>query len=421
MGITGQRNRTRVGAIGAALVLTLGLAGCGARDEANGANDPGITDTEVVLGQSIPFSGNLSIFAPNSKAAQAVFKRVNAEGGVAMGDGVTRKIRLIALDDGYDPSRTLANAKKLVERDEVFSLYAIFGTPSNNAIVNYTTSKKIPQLVSVIGSSTFGADPETTPYAMGINAPYATEAAIYAKRAEKSNPTAKIAVLYQGDDQGEDFLKGLDAAVEGTGMKIVAKQSFAPTDTTVESQVVNLASSGADVFLNLTTPKFGAQAIKTMIASDWKPEMYLPAFGVAVIQLLTPAELQTVSGIHAGLVTRDPGQEGWATDPAVVDYLKTMKEYGDGSFDPLDRTAIFGAVSAQTMIEILKGTKKPTRAAMMDAARSMDFTVPMLADGLALHTSADDPFALEGLVINTLVDGRWTPDEVVDFDGKTNR
>jgi branched-chain amino acid transport system substrate-binding protein len=251
--------------MGLALLLvavTLTFAACGRDDDdgGDGGSDPGVSDDSIKLGGSYPFSGPASAYRSIEQGAQAYFASVNANGGV---DG--RKIEFVTLDDAYEPAKAIQNARRLVQEEQVFALFNTLGTANNVAIWDYANKQEVPQLYVATGASLWGEDPKEHPWTIGWQPDYVTESQVYADYLKKEKPDAKVAVLYQNDAFGEDLLTGFKAAIEGTGITVVAEESYEVTDPTVSSQMSKLASSDADTFLDITTPKFGAQAI---VAAD---------------------------------------------------------------------------------------------------------------------------------------------------------
>jgi branched-chain amino acid transport system substrate-binding protein len=381
------------------------VAACGRDDSSTsggeGGSDPGITKTEVKLGGSYPFSGPASAYKTIADGAKAYFKKVNAEGGV---NG--RKIKFVTLDDAYEPPRAVQNARRLVEQEKVFAMFNTLGTPNNLAIWNYLNQKKVPHLFVATGASQWGADIKAHPYTIGWQPDYVTEAGVYADYLKKEKPSAKVAILYQNDGFGKDLMGGFDKAIAGSGIKVVARESYEVTDPTIASQVSKLASSGADTFLNVTTPKFSAQAIAAVAKSDWKPLHLLNNVGASKALVLKPVGLQNAKGIVSTTYYKDPEDPKWTDDPAMKEYKDGIKAFSSRS-DPLDPFHVYGWGAAQTMVEALKTMKKPTRAALMDAVRNLDQDVPILLPGIKVQTGPDDGYALEAMQIMKFDGNRW--------------
>src|SRR5215211_2623271 len=353
-------------------VLALVPAACGRDDDGGGgggggaSTDPGITDKEIKLGGSYPFSGPASAYGIIGEGAKAYFDFVNAKGGV---DG--RKINFKTLDDGYEPPRALQNAKRLIQQDKVFALFNTLGTPNNLAIWDYVNQQKVPHLYVATGASDWGKDIKAHPYTIGWQPNYVTEAKVYAEYLKKNKPDAKVAVLYQNDGFGKDLLGGFEDGIAGSGIKVVKKESYNVTDPTVAAPVGRLARSGADTFLDITTPKFSAQAIPKVAKSGWKPLHILNNVGADKNLVLKPVGLQNAKGIVSTAYFKDPQTAEWADDPAVKEYKAALKKYAPKA-DPEDDLNMYGWSAATTMANALKAMKEPTRDALMDAVRNMD-------------------------------------------------
>src|ERR671930_2258952 len=340
------------------LVLALLAAGCGRSSGGGGqgGGDPGITSSSIKLGGSYPFSGPASAYGTIAKGANAYFKYVNDQGGV---NG--RKIEFVTYDDGYEPQRALTNAKKLVEQDKVFALFNTLGTANNIAIWDYANQQKVPQLFVATGSSAWGADVGAHPWTIGWQPNYVTEAKVYAEYLKQNKPNAKVAVLYQNDAYGKDLLGGFQAGIAGSGIKVVAKQSYEATDPSDASQVKKLAGSGADVFLDITTPKFGAQAIATVAQTTWKPLHILNNVAASKAQVLAPVGLQNAQGIISTAYFKDPEDPQWANDSAMTTYKTNLVKYQPGANDN-DPFNAYGWAEANTLVDTLKKMGDPSRA-----------------------------------------------------------
>jgi branched-chain amino acid transport system substrate-binding protein len=362
--------------------------------------DPGANDKEIKIGHINPYSGPASAYGTIGKSIAAWFEKVNAEGGI---NG--RKIKFISLDDGYSPPKTVEQARKLVEQEEVLALFNPLGTPPNSAIHKYMNQRKVPQLFVATGATKWG-DPKNFPWTMGWQPNYQSEAKIYAEHILETSPNAKIAVLYQNDDYGKDYLKGFE---DGLGARaktmIVSKQSYEVTDPTIDSQMNSLKASGADTFFNITTPKFAAQAIKKAAEIGWKPTHYLNQVSASVGAVLTPAGLGNSVGIISTQYFKDPTDPQWLNDPAMNEWREFMKKYYP-SGDLNDAFNVYGPLVAQTLIQALKQAGNDlTRANVMKQAASLDMTLPLLLPGVNVKTSADDFYPIER-------------EQLVRFDGK---
>jgi branched-chain amino acid transport system substrate-binding protein len=379
------------------LAVALIAAGCGRQSGGGGggATEPGITSSSIKLGGSYPFSGPASAYGTIAKGAQAYFKFVNDQGGV---NG--RKIELVTYDDGYEPQRALTNAKKLVEQDKVFALFNTLGTANNLAIWDYANQQKVPQLFVATGASNWGKDIAGHPWTIGWQPNYVTEAKVYAEYLKQAKPSAKVAVLYQNDAYGKDLLSGFESGISGSGISVVDRQSYEATDPSVASQVKKLASSGADVFLDITTPKFGAQAIATLAQTTWKPLHILNNVAASKAQVLTPVGLKNAQGIVSTAYFKDPEDPQWASDAAMTAYKTNLAKYEPGA-DANDPFNAYGWTAANTMVETLKKAgSQPTRAGLMDAARHLDMEIPMLLPGIKVQTNGDsDGYPIEAMQI----------------------
>jgi branched-chain amino acid transport system substrate-binding protein len=383
----------------AVLALALAVAGCGRDDDEE--ESPGVTKDEIKLGGSYPFSGPASAYKAIADGAKAQFSFVNDRGGV---DG--RKINFVTLDDGYEPPRAVQNARRLIEQEKVFALFNTLGTPNNLAIWDYVNEEKVPHVFVATGASDWGEDTKKHPYTLGWQPDYVTEAQTYAAYLEKEKPNAKVAVLYQNDGFGKDLLSGFESAIEGSRIRVVAKESYEVTDPTIATQMRKLASSGADTFLNITTPKFSAQAIVAVARSDWKPLHILNNVGASKALVLTPAGLENAKGIISTAYFKDPEDPRWAQDRAMTEYKTALRRYAPRA-NPNDPFNLYGWSVAQTMVETLKNMDEPTRESLMDSARSLNLNLPIMLPGVEINTSADDGYPIEAMQIQRFNGNRW--------------
>jgi branched-chain amino acid transport system substrate-binding protein len=363
--------------------------------------DMGATDTEIKIGGIHPFSGPASAYGTIGKAISAYFDKINAEGGI---NG--RKIKYIDLDDGYNPAKTVEQARKLVEEEEVLLVFNPLGTPPNSAIHKYMNQKKVPQLFVATGATKWG-DPKDFPWTMGWQPNYQGEARIYAQHILETNPNAKIGILYQNDDYGKDYVKGME---DGLGAKaktmIVAKVSYEVTDPTVDSQMVTLKGSGADTFFNVTTPKFAAQAIKKAAELGWKPAHYLNNVSASVGSVLTPAGLDNSVGLLTTAYLKDPTDPQWANDKGMQDWKAWMAKYYPGG-NLIDGNNVYGYTVAQGLVQVLKQCgDNLTRANVMKQAASLNMELPLLLPGVNVKTGPDDFYPIQR-------------EQLARFDGKT--
>jgi branched-chain amino acid transport system substrate-binding protein len=282
--------------------------------------DPGASDSEIKIGNINPYSGPASAYSQIGRTIEAYFKKVNAEGGV---NG--RKINFISYDDAYSPPKAVEQARKLVESDEVLLIFQSLGTPSNSAIQKYMNAKKVPQLFVATGATKWG-DPKHFPWTMGWQPSYQSEGRIYAKYLLEHHPNAKIGILYQNDDYGKDYVKGLKDGLGGK-LNIVAELPYETSDTTVDSQMISLKESGADVFFNVTTPKFAAQAIKKAGEIGWKPVHLLNNVSQSVGAVLKPAGFEYAKGILSTYYLKDSGDPQWKDDAGMKEWLAFMDKY----------------------------------------------------------------------------------------------
>jgi ABC-type branched-subunit amino acid transport system substrate-binding protein len=364
--------------------------------------DPGASDKEILIGGISPYSGPASAYGAIGKALSAYFDKVNAEGGI---NG--RKIKFISVDDGYNPAKTVEQARKLVEQEEVLFLFQTLGTPPNSAIHKYMNDRKVPQLFVATGATKWG-DPKNFPWTMGWQPNYQSEARNYAAHILENKPNAKIAVLYQNDDYGKDYLKGFE---DGLGDKaksmIVAKASYEVTDPTVDSQIVSLKASGADTFFNITTPKFAAQAIKKAGEIGWKPTQYLNSVSNAVGTVLVPAGVENSTGIISAFYIKDPTDPQFQKGKEWDDFVAFMKKYHPtGAMN--DNFNVYGYTVGQTMVQVLKQAGDTlTRENIMKQAASLDMTLPMLLPGVNIKTGPDDFFPIEREQLATFNGKSW--------------
>jgi branched-chain amino acid transport system substrate-binding protein len=365
--------------------------------------DTGATDTEIKIGNIMPYSGPASAYGVIGKTEAAFFKKINDAGGI---NG--RKINFISYDDGYSPPKTVEQARKLVESDEVLFIFNSLGTPPNSAIHKYMNSKKVPQLFVATGATKWN-DPKNFPWTMGWQPSYQSEAQIYAKYLLKEKPAAKIAVLYQNDDYGKDYLKGLK---DGLGAKaasmIVAEESYETTEPSVDDHVVKLKATGADVFFNITTPKFAAQAIKKSAEIGWKPLQFLNNVSASVGSVLKPAGYQNAQDIISAAYLKDASDPQWDNDPGMKDFLAFLqKDFPEGN--KLDASVVVGYSVSQTLVQVLKqcGDNLTRENIMKQAANLKDFRVEMLLPGIKINTSPTDFAPISSLQLQRFKGEKW--------------
>jgi branched-chain amino acid transport system substrate-binding protein len=347
--------------------------------------DTGATDTEIKIGNIMPYSGPASAYGVIGKTIDAYFKKVNAEGGI---NG--RKINFVTYDDGYSPPKAVEQTRKLVESDEVLLMFNPLGTPGNTAIQKYLNTKKVPQLFVATGATKWN-DPKNFPWTMGWQPNYQTEGQIYAKYILKEKPNAKIAVLYQNDDYGKDYLKGLKDGLGAKANLIVAETSYEVSEPTVDSHIVKLKSSGADVFFNVATPKFAAQAIKKMAEIDWKPLHFLNNVSISIGSVIKPAGFENAQGIVSAAYLKDTTDPQWKDDAGIKRFDEFLaKYYPDGN--RIDANVMYGYNVAQTMVQVLKqaGDNLTRENVMKEAANLKNLETDGLLPGIKINTGPTD-------------------------------
>lgn len=353
-------------------------------------NGPGVTDTEIKIGNTMPYSGPASAYGTIGKALTAYMQYVNDNGGI---NG--RKVNLISLDDGYSPPKTVEQVRKLVEQEEVLAVVQTLGTPTNSAIHKYMNAKKVPHLFLATGATKWG-QPKQFPWTMGLQPNYQSEGKIYAQHILDTNPNAKIGVLYQNDDYGKDYLEGFKHGLgDKAASMIVSEVSYEVTDPTIDSQMVSLKGSGADVFFNITTPKFAAQAIKKAAEIGWKPVHYLNNVSQSVGSVLKPAGLENSVGIISTAYLKDPTDPQWQKGKAWDDYTAWLNKYLPGA-DITNTFYVYGYNAGQVIEQTLKQAGDDlSRENLMKQAASLDMEPPMLMPGINVKTSATDFFPIE--------------------------
>jgi len=348
--------------------------------------DTGASDTEIRIGNIMPYSGPASAYGVIGKTEAAYFNKINAEGGI---NG--RKINFISYDDGYSPPKTVEQARKLVESDEVLLIFNSLGTPPNSAIHKYMNTKKVPQLFVATGATKWN-DSKDFPWTMGFQPNYQSEAQIYAKYILKEYPNAKIAVLYQNDDYGKDYVKGLK---DGLGQKaatmIVAEDSYETTEPTIDSHILKLKASGADVFFDVTIPKFAAQAIKKAAEIEWKPVHFLNNVSASISAAIRPAGVENSQGIISSAWLKDPTDAQWKDDADIKAWNAFLDKYYPEA-NRADGNVVYGYVLAQAMVQVLRqcGDDLTRENVMKQAASQRNFRVAGLLPGVSINTSPTD-------------------------------
>jgi branched-chain amino acid transport system substrate-binding protein len=364
--------------------------------------DTGASDTEIKIGNIMPYSGPASAYGVIGKTEEAYFKKINAEGGI---NG--RKIEFITYDDAYSPPKAVEQVRKLVESDEVLVVFNPLGTPSNSAIQKYLNSKKIPQLFVATGATKWN-EPKDFPWTIGWQPSYQSEARIYAKFLMKEKPDAKIVILYQNDDFGKDYLKGLKDGLGAKSSMIVAEESYETAEPTIDSHIVKLKATGADVFISITTPKFAAQAIKKIAEIDWKVTQIVSNVSASVGSVIKPAGFENAQGILSAAYAKDGADSQWDNDEGMKKFYAFLEKYYPEA-NKLDGSVVYGYGVAQTLVKVLQMCGDDlTRANVMKQAASLkDFAPDTLLPGIKINTSATDFAPISQLQMQRFKDEKW--------------
>ena len=391
---------TRRGFVGGASALAL-FSGSSAAF-AQKKYDDGATDTEIKIGNTNPYSGPASSYAAIAKTIDAYFKSINDSGGI---NG--RKIKFISLDDGYSPPKTVEMVRQLVEQDKIFALFQSLGTPCNTAIHKYMNQKKVPQLYVATGASKWG-DPKNFPWTMGFQPDYHTEGVIYAKHILANVKDAKIAVLHQNDDYGRDYLGGFKEGLGKEEGRIVKIVTYEATDPTVDSQIIQLKDSGANVFFNVSAPKASAQGIRKAAEIDWKPTHYLNNVSASVAAVMKPAGYDNAQGIITAAYIMDATDKQW-DDNAEMKAWRAWMDKNMPSANKADANHIYGYSVAALMTETLKRCADDlTRANLMKQAASFQkFRVPLLLPGITVSTSPTDFYPIQAVQLQRFKGETW--------------
>jgi branched-chain amino acid transport system substrate-binding protein len=395
--LSGQK--LRIAAFSTAVIAFAATAGSSLAQK---KYDTGVTDTEIKIGNIMPYSGPASAYGTIGKAEAAYFNKINAEGGI---NG--RKINFITYDDGYSPPKAVEQVRKLVESDEVLLVFNPLGTPSNTAIQKYLNSKKVPQLFVATGATKWN-DPKDFPWTMGWQPSYQSEARIYAKYLIKERPDAKIAIMYQNDDFGKDYLKGLKEGLGAKASMITAEESYETSEPTIDSHIVKLKSTGADVFISVTTPKFAAQAIKKLAEIEWKPMHIISNVSSSVGGVMKPAGYENAQDILSATYAKDGADAQWDNDPGMKKFFAFLeKYYPEGN--KIDSFVLYGYGVAQTLVKVLEMCGDDlTRANVMKQAASLkDFAPDTLLPGVKINTSATDFAPIEQLQMQRFKGEKW--------------
>jgi ABC-type branched-subunit amino acid transport system substrate-binding protein len=390
------RSLMAVAAVAAAAMMTMTAA------SAEKKYDPGASDTEIKIGNIMPYSGPASSYGVIGKTEEAYFRKINAEGGI---NG--RKINFVTYDDGYSPPKAIEQARKLVEGDEVLLIFQPLGTPSNSAIQKYMNAKKVPQLFVATGATKWG-DPKNFPWTMGWQPNYQSEGRIYAKYVLEHFPNSKIAVFWQNDDAGRDQVKGLRDGLGDKANMIIADKSYEVSDPTIDSQIVALHDSGADIFFSWAAPKGSAQAIRKVGELGWKPKFFLANVSTSVAGVLKPAGLENAKDIISTAYLKDPTDPAWKNDPGVETWRAFMdKYYPDG--DKTNSNNVYGYAVAQTMVHLLKqcGDDLTRENIMKQAANIKNFSSDVMLPGIKVNTGPDDFFPIEQMQLMKFDGEAW--------------
>jgi len=390
--------------IAAAIISATSISVTSAAVAADKKYGPGVTDTEIKLGQTSPYSGPASAYSVIAKTQLAYFKMVNDQGGI---NG--RKINLISIDDAYSPAKTVEQTRKLVEQEEVAAILNPLGTPTGLAVRKYLNDKKVPQLFVGAGATLWG-DHEHFPYSIGFQASYQAETAVYAKYVLTKKPDAKIALFYQNDDAGKDYGNGFKKGLGPDNVKkmVVAEATYESTDPTIDSQIVKLKASGADVLFMHAIPKQAAQAIRKIGEIGWKPDMFfLAATSTSITSVLKPAGFDHSKGIISSYSFKDPNDPQWQKDKDVQDWAEFMKKYfPDGNIQ--DQLIVYGYVVAEATVQVLKQCGDTlTGENIMKQAANLDIALPMMLPGIKLKTSPTDYFPVEAMRLDRFNGEAW--------------
>ncbi|HEY8332561.1 MAG TPA: ABC transporter substrate-binding protein [Tardiphaga sp.] len=392
--------RSRATVLSVAAALSIAASGSALAQK---KYDTGASDTEIKIGNIMPYSGPASAYGVIGKMEDAYFKMINEQGGI---NG--RKITYVTYDDGYSPPKAVEQARKLVESDEVLFIASSLGTPSNSAIQKYMNSKKVPQVFVATGATKFG-EHKDFPWTMGWQPAYQSEGRIYAAYLLKEKPDAKIAVMFQNDDFGKDLLKGLK---DGLGAKaaamIIAEESYEVSEPTIESHIVKLKSTGADTFISITTPKFAAQAIKKVAELGWKPTYVQSNVGASVGSVMKPAGYDNGQGILSANYAKDGADSSWDNDDGMKKFYAFLAKYAPG-MDRADGSVVYGYGQAQTIVQVLKQAGDDlTRANIMKQAASLkEFAPDTLLPGVTITTTATDFYPIEQLQMQRFKGEKW--------------
>jgi branched-chain amino acid transport system substrate-binding protein len=365
--------------------------------------DTGASDTEIKIGNVEAYSGPASAYGVIGKTEEAYFKMINDQGGI---NG--RKINWISYDDGYSPPKTVEQIRKLIESDEVFLVFNALGTPTQTAVQKYHNAKKIPQLFLATGASKWN-DPKDFPWTMGYQPSYRVEARIFAKYILKNKPGAKVAVFYANDDFGKDYVAGLkDVFADKASSIIVAEESYETTEPSIDSHIVKLKGTGADVFVNISTPKFAAQAIKKMAELDWKPMHLMTDVSISIGAVMKPAGLEASEGVLSAGYLMDASDPQWKNNEGMKKFLAFIDKYMPGA-NVSDTNVVYGYSAAQTMVQVLKqaGDNLTRENVMKQAASLKGFAPDVILPGITINTGPTDFAPIEQSQMMRFKKGQW--------------
>ena len=365
--------------------------------------DTGATDTEIKIGNVEAYSGPASAYGVIGKTQDAYFKMINDSGGV---NG--RKINFISYDDGYSPPKTVEQTRKLIESDEVLLVFNSLGTPTQTGVQKYQNSKKVPQLFVATGASKWN-DPKNFPWTMGFQPSYRVEARIFAKYILKNKPDAKVAIFYANDDFGKDYVAGIkDVFGDKAKTLLVAEESYETSEPTIDSHILKVRETGANVFLNIATPKFAAQAIKKMNEIGWKPMHLMTDVSISIGAVMKPAGLDASEGVLSAGYLKDASDKQWASDEGMKKFMTFIDKYMPGA-NISDTNLVYGYTAAQTMIEVLKKSGDTlTRENIMKQAASLNnFAADALLPGITITTGPNDFAPIEQLQMMQFKNGQW--------------
>jgi branched-chain amino acid transport system substrate-binding protein len=379
------------------------LAASGSSALAQKKYDPGVTDTEIKIGNIMPYSGPASAYNVTGRTEAAYFRKINAEGGI---NG--RKINFISYDDAYSPPKAVEQARRLVEGNEVFLIFGSLGTPSNTAIQKYMNVKRVPQLFVQTGATKWN-DPQNFPWTIGWSPNYQNEARIYAKYILTEKPNARIAVLYQNDDYGKDYVKGLkDGLGDRAALMIIAEEAYEVSDPTIDSHIVKMKSLNADVFVNITTPKFAAQAIRKAAEIGWKPLHFLNNVSTSIGAVIRPAGVEKAQDIISVAYLMDALDPQWKDDPGMNAFDEFLaKDFPEGN--RADSLVMTGYNMAQTLVQVLKqcGDNLSRESVMKQAANLKDYRTTNLLPGIKINTSPIDFAPIKQVQLRRFKGDRW--------------